>query len=88
MHAALGQRGGDAAGGGGRHGAHVDDGVAGFGAVNQTAVAEDDLFDIGGVGDDGEADVGFRGDFGRRALAQRTGNQHGLEAVEAAAVDE
>src|SRR5512139_2365249 len=71
-----------------RHGAHVDDGVAGAGAVHQAAVAEDDLLDVGGVGNDGEADVGFGGDFGRRALAECAGDQHRLESVEAATVNE
>src|SRR5574340_373181 len=87
VHAALGERGGDATGGGRGDGAHVDDDVAGFGALDEAAVAENDLLDVGRVGDDGKGDVGFGCDLGGGALAEGPPYQDGLDAVEAAAVD-
>ena len=62
--------------------------MAGLGAVDEATVAENDLFDVGGVGNNGKGDVGLGGDFGRRALAERARHQHRFEAVEAATIDE
>jgi len=82
MHVFFRQCRSDAARRGGGDGAHIHDDMARFGAVNQAVFAEDDLFDIGCVGDHREGDIACGSNFGGRTFAQCTRDQHGFETVE------
>ena len=63
MGALFGEEAADASGDGGGDGAHVDDDGVVLDAVNDAVIAEDDFFDVGGVGDHDDDYGGLLGDF-------------------------